>query len=120
MKVEQVKKQQKKSGFNWQINNYFRGMKRLLLMFILMVSSPIAMGNDINIGVYRSHNIQRIDFSYYEGSYMIFGDTTPFGAMLANEFVSITCLGNKVELKKGVRSLGTFNQVTLKPTGNHI
>src|SRR5690554_7685509 len=83
-------------------------MKRLLLMFILMVSSPIAMGNDINIGVYRSHNIQRIDFSYYEGSYMIFGDTTPFGALLPNEFVSITRVGNKVELKKGVRSLGTF------------
>ncbi len=118
--MEQVKKQQKKSGFNWQINNYFREMKRLLLMFILMVSSPIAMGNDINIGVYRSHNIQRIDFSYYEGSYMIFGDTTPFGALLPNEFVSITRVGNKVELKKGVRSLGTFNQVTLKPTGNHF
>ncbi|WP_158276201.1 SpoIID/LytB domain-containing protein [Brumimicrobium oceani] len=74
-------------------------------------------GNDIQIGVYRGYNIHRIDFSYNEGSYLIFGDTTAFGALLPNEFVSIKRVGNSVELKKGVRTIGTFKKVTLKPTG---
>lgn len=70
----------------------------------------------MKIGVYRDHTIQRIDFSYNEGSYLIYGDSTQFGALLPNEFVSITRKGSKVELKKGVRILGFFKEVTLKPT----
>src|SRR5690554_4543344 len=95
-------------------------MKQSLLVFILFLLTQTVLGREIRIGVYRSHNIQRIDFSYYEGSYMIYGDTVAFGALLPNEFVSITKIGDKVELKKGVRILGTFKKVTLKPTGNHF
>lgn len=95
-------------------------MKQCLLVFILILITQTVSGREIRIGVYRSHNIQRIDFSYYEGSYMIYGDTTAFGSLLPNEFLSISRVGNKVELKKGVRTLGTFSKVTLKPIGNHF
>ena len=88
----------------------------LLLLFLVLISFSI-LGNEIQIGVFRGHNIQRIDFSYNEGSYLIYGDSTAYGALLSNEFVSLTKVGNLIELKKGVRTLGTFKKVTLKPTG---
>lgn len=93
-------------------------MKQYAFLLFLFLMSFSVFGNDIKIGVYRGHNIQRIDFSYNEGSYLIFGDSTSFGALLPNEFVSLTKIGDKVELKKGVRSLGTFKKVILKPTAS--
>src|SRR5690554_3809049 len=95
-------------------------MKQSVFLAFHILLSFSVFGNDIQIGVYRSHNIQRIDFSYYTGSYLIYGDTNAFGALLPNEFISITKVGNQVQLKKGVQTLGTFNRVSLKPTGNHF
>lgn len=94
-------------------------MKKCALVLTLLFMSFSTFGNDIKIGVYRSHAIKHIDFSYYEGSYLIYGDTANFGALLPNEFVSIIKAGNKVQLKKGVKTLGTFKKVFLKPTGSH-
>ena len=91
-------------------------MKQSAFLLFLILMSFSVFGNDIQIGVYRGHNIQRIDFSYNEGSYLIYGDSSAFGALLPNEFVSLNKVGSKIELKKGVRVLGTFKQVTLKPT----
>src|SRR5690554_4270931 len=93
-------------------------MKLFGVILLLYFMSFFVYGNDIKIGVYRSHNIHRIDFSYYHGSYLIFGDTIAFGALLPNEFISISKMGNKVQLKKGVKVLGNFEKIILKPTGN--
>ena len=65
----------------------------------------------------RDYNLQQVVFSYNDGSYSIFGDSNAFGAILPNEFVSITIKKNrKIELKKGVTSLGEFTKVTLIET----
>ncbi|PKR79979.1 hypothetical protein CW751_12195 [Brumimicrobium salinarum] len=96
-------------------------MNRYLLLFIFFALSLAVSGNDINIGVYRGHNIYHIDFSYNKGSYMIYGDSVSYGALLPNEYISVIKKGDKVELRKGVNHLGLFDQVRLIPTAkNHI
>lgn len=90
-----------------------RGVFLHFFIFVVLYSSA----QEVNIGVYRAHTIQRIDFAYYNGSYMIHADTLSFGAILPNEFVSLRKTSdNKIELKHGVRLLGRFNQVDLIPT----
>lgn len=77
-------------------------------------------GQTIDVGVYRSHDIQRIDFTYYDGSYFIFGDTTPFGTLQPNEYISVAKTGSKVELKRGNTLLGTFKTIRLVPTQSNL
>ncbi|WP_107037917.1 SpoIID/LytB domain-containing protein [Brumimicrobium mesophilum] len=93
-------------------------MKQCTLLLFLISMSFSVFGNELQIGVYRGHTIQRIDFSYNVGSYLIYGDSTSFGALLPNEFISVTKVGNRVELKKGVNTVGTFKKISLKPTSN--
>lgn len=72
----------------------------------------------LDVGVFRANSISRIDFSYHNGSYIIQGDTTYCGAILPNEYVSLRKTSNgKVELKHGVKLLGRFDTIQLKPTG---
>lgn len=89
--------------------------KDILVIFLFLVSLN-SLGRDIDIGVFRGHSIQQIDFSYYQGDYLIQGDSTSFGRLQANEFVSIIQHENGVELKKGVRSMGRFDTIYLRPT----
>jgi stage II sporulation protein D len=80
-----------------------------------------SFSQDLEVGLLRHKDMTQIDFAYMEGSYMIEADTLTFGAVLPNEFVSIR-MGNegKVLLRKGVRSIGSFDEVRLIPTGeNH-
>lgn len=73
----------------------------------------------MRIGVMRDYNLQQVVFSYNDGSYSIFGDSIAFGAILPNEFISISIGKNrKIELKKGVTSLGEFQKITLIETKN--
>lgn len=68
----------------------------------------------MRIGVLRDYDVKRIVFSYNDGSYNLFGDTTQFEAILPNEFIEIRFISpQKIELKKGVVSLGIFQKVTL-------
>ena len=68
----------------------------------------------LRIGILRDHQVRRVTFSYNDGSYSIFADTSYFGTILPNEFVEFTPVnGNKVKLKKGTVELGDFNQVML-------
>ena len=75
----------------------------------------------MRIGVMRDYNLQQVVFSYNDGSYSIFGDSIAFGAILPNEFVSVSITKNrKIELKKGVSSLGIFTKVTLIETKSNF
>jgi stage II sporulation protein D len=74
------------------------------------------MAQQLRIGVLRDHNVKRIAFSYNDGSYSIFGDTTDFGAILPNEFVELLWEKEGVKLKKGTIELGIFKKVYLIQT----
>lgn len=68
----------------------------------------------MRIGVLRDHNVKRITFSYNDGSYSVFGDTSYFGSILPNEFVDLTqAKDGKVNLKRGTTDLGEFKNVYL-------
>lgn len=67
----------------------------------------------MRIGVLRDYAVKRITFSYSDGSYSIFGDTTEFGSILPNEFVELLWEKNKILLKKGTVELGSFEKVFL-------
>ncbi|MCO5268318.1 MAG: SpoIID/LytB domain-containing protein [Brumimicrobium sp.] len=86
-------------------------MYRVILGVLFFLFYFLSYGKDIRIGVYRENNIQQIEFSYYKESYKIFGDTSSFGNILPNEFISITKEGKKVRLKKGVQSIGLFDSI---------
>jgi len=68
----------------------------------------------MRIGVLRSYSVKKILFSYNDGSYSIYGDSTHFGSVLPNEFVDLTYTSSgRLELKKGATTLGTFSKVFL-------
>ena len=88
---------------------------KFVLVTLLVILSWFLHAQEMRIGVMRDYDVKRIWFSYNDGSYNIFGDSLEFGAILPNEFVEIIYLPTtkKVELKKGVTSLGTFTSVRL-------
>ncbi|MGV3631095.1 MAG: SpoIID/LytB domain-containing protein [Bacteroidota bacterium] len=91
-------------------------MKFLIFSIVVLFSSNY-FAQQIRVGVLRDYDVQRILFSYNDGSYLIFGDSLEFGAILPNEFVDISFLANdKVQLKKGVELLGEFDKVLLIET----
>ena len=66
----------------------------------------------MHIGVLRDYKTQRLVFSYNNGSYSIFGDTTDFGSILPNEFIEVSFAeSGSVRLKKGITELGLFSKV---------
>ena len=94
-------------------------MSRILfIILVLILVKPVLFAKDIRIGVFRDYKIEHIEFAYHNGSYLIYGDTTQFDGILPNEFVSIQkTTNNKVEVKHGVKTIGFFDTLTLKPTG---
>lgn len=90
-------------------------MKQYIGLVFLLIWTQFVLANDISIGVYRSHAVQSIDFSYVDGTYLILGDSTNFGELTPTDFVSVVKSGNKVILKKAGQTLGTFGKVTLQP-----
>jgi len=94
---------------------YFSQMKNCIGLIILLISTQFVIANDIRVGVYRSHNVQSVDFSYVDGAYFIIGDSTNFGELSPTEFVSVVRSGNKVVLKKEGKTIGTFDKVVLQP-----
>jgi len=91
----------------------------LYILFFLLSFTSI-YGQQIRIGVFRDLEIKEINFSNNGFSYSIFGDTTDFGVLLDNEFIEIIYVNpNKIELFKGVVSLGQFSKVNLIETQNN-
>lgn len=85
------------------------------------MSCQLVFSQTINVGVYRAYTLSKVDFSYHNGSYLIQGDTSFFGAILPNEFVSVRKTNNgKVELKHGVKLLGRYDTIRLVPTENNF
>lgn len=94
---------------------------RFLFIIPLLLVIFSSIGQDLDIGLFRNQRISQIDFAYLEGSYLIKADTSDFGAVLPNEFISVREAGDgKVLLRKGVQTIGRFTEVRLIPTGgNH-
>lgn len=67
----------------------------------------------MRIGVLRDYSVKRIAFSYNDGSYSIYADTSDYGSILPNEFVEVLFETGKVRLKKGTVDLGLFSKVYL-------
>lgn len=86
---------------------------KVFLILLISLFSYLAGAQQIRVGVFRDYNITRITFSYNNGSYAIYGDTTHFGSILPDEFVEVSKVGNKVRLKVGVIDRGLFDKVLL-------
>ena len=82
-----------------------------MLIFLLGVSIP-SIAQQLHIGVLRDYKTQRLVFSYNNGSYSIYGDTTDFGSILPNEFIEVSFAETGVvRLKKGITELGLFSKI---------
>lgn len=86
---------------------------KVFLFVLFSIIGFLANAQQIRVGVFRDYNITRITFSYNNGSYSIFGDTTHFGSILPDEFVELLKVGDKVRLKIGVEDRGIFDKVQL-------
>ncbi len=93
---------------------------RLLGTFLFLFTFLTLSAQTMQIGVLRQVSSKKVLFSYFEGSYIIHGDSKSFGAILPTESVSIEVAANKkVKLVKGLTVLGEFNKVSLQATGNN-
>jgi stage II sporulation protein D len=87
---------------------------RAVLLFLVFFTAHVVEAQQMRIGVLRSYSVKKILFSYNDGSYSIYGDSTYFGSILPNEFVDLTFTSaGRLELKKGATTLGTFSKVFL-------
>lgn len=90
---------------------------RIVLASIAVILSFVFHAQQMRIGLFRDYEVQRILFSYNEGSYRIFADSLEFEAILPNEFIDIRFLtSGKLELRKGVVLLGEFEKVDVIET----
>ncbi|MES2588181.1 MAG: SpoIID/LytB domain-containing protein [Bacteroidota bacterium] len=90
---------------------------KIIFLFVLIFFAQNFSAQQLRVGVLADYDIQRILFSYNDGSYLIFGDTNEFGAILPNEFVDISVTSSeKLLLKKGVEVLGEFDKINLIET----
>ncbi len=93
---------------------------RLLCCCFLILFQWSLSAQEMLIGIFTANTIHKIEFSYDTGSYSILGDGKNFGSILPNEFVSIAKTNEgKLELKHGVRLIGKFKKVELKPNGGN-
>jgi stage II sporulation protein D len=82
-----------------------------MLIFLLGVSIH-SIAQQMHIGVLRDYKTQRLVFSYNNGSYSIYGDSTDFGSILPNEFIEVSFAeAGVVRLKKGITELGLFSKI---------
>ncbi len=90
---------------------------KIFFLFILISLTQKISAQQLRVGVLTEYDIQRILFSYNDGSYLIYADTFEFGAILPNEFVDISITSSdKIQLKKGVEVLGEFEKISLVET----
>lgn len=90
---------------------------KIHFFLIIILFTKISDAQKLRVGVFSDYHIERIIFSYDNGSYLIYGDTSEFSAILPNEFVDISLSkNNKLILKKGVNILGEFNTINLIET----
>ena len=93
-------------------------MRQLGMLFLVFFHCALS-AQTMQIGVLRQVISKKVLFSYFEGSYLIMGDSKSFGAILPTESVSVEVApNNKVKLVKGLTVLGEFSKVSLQATGN--
>ncbi len=92
---------------------------RLGCLFICLISVQL-WSQQLRIGVFRDYSIQKIVFSYHEGSYRVMADSNEITTLLDPEFVELSLLPNKKEIliKVGVIPVDTATVITL--TANQI
>jgi len=88
------------------------------IFLLCLLSLPyLSKAQSMRVGVFTAYKLQLIEAAYHNGSFLIVADGQSFGAILPNEYVSLRKTSDaKVELKHGVKLLGRFREVQLKPT----
>mgnify|MGYP000008755982 CR=1 FL=1 len=88
-------------------------MNKLLSILILMISVH-CFGQDLSIGIMRKYTNTNVLISYHKGSYNVYGDSSKLHTILPTESVEIKVKGRKLELIRGVTSLGVFDTIRVK------
>ena len=90
-------------------------MNKLLSILILIITVQ-SYGQDLKIGIMRQYSNTDVLISYHKGSYNVFGDSLKEHTILPTESVEIKIKGNRLELIRGVTSLGVFDTIRIKET----
>ena len=89
-------------------------MKALFTFIFLCFLSLISFGQQIRIGVYRDHDIQRIVFAHDGTNYSVFADTSYVGELVNEGYIEIQQTTDKrLELFIGIISQGIFDKISL-------
>lgn len=94
-------------------DTFVHDMRLGILLFCLI--SVQVWSQQLRIGVLRDYTIQKIVFSYYQGSYHVMADTNDITTLLSGEFVELSYLSSKKQIlvKVGVTIVDTASIVTI-------
>jgi len=83
----------------------------------MLLLTTALRAQQLRIGVLRDYDVKQVVFAYNDGSYQVYGDTNYYATILPNEFVELTCLGQKqIQLKVGATILDTVAKISLMGT----
>lgn len=86
----------------------------ILILLVALGTSTTAQY--LRVSVYEDYALKTIEFAYVDGEYTVYADSLVVATILPNEFVSARMTSDKkIEIKHGVRSLGRFSDVSIKP-----
>ena len=90
-------------------------MNKFKLILFLLVSIQ-SFGQDLKIGVMRQYSNTDVLISYHKGSYNVFGDSLKLHTVLPTESVEVKIKGKRLELIRGVTSIGVFDTIRIVET----
>lgn len=91
-------------------------MKRIL--FLSLLFSSFAHAINLNVRIYSTLNISKVQIVLLSGKYTIFQDTTKITDIYQDMTVELSStIDNKVKLKKNGEDFGTFSELTFTGQG---
>ena len=90
-------------------------MQRISAIFtFLTILVSTGFAQDLDVGLYRKKKISRIVFSYHQGSYNVYGDSTKLWTILPNESIELRYRSEGVQVLHGAEELGFYKSIRLE------
>jgi stage II sporulation protein D len=94
-------------------------MRLYFAFFFLLFVSSHTFGQRAHIGILRQYKLKQINFTPFQGSYVLFKDTVIIDTIDSEDKINIDLLGENIRIVKNEKILGIFSTIGLKAIGNN-